>query len=143
MEITRIFDTFRTAFLANAGDTIADLYDTPFVYFRARQNVVQPERAGFIADANAIREAYARLGLADMKYTILSEERFEAGLIIASVEWRYMTAQGDEIVRHECTCGLRPHGDHLRFAFHVSHNEYARRPAFVSSAGTVGPETHI
>ena len=143
MDVEDLLDAFKTVFLADDGPGLAELYDTPYTHFRARQNFVHTDRSSFVADAQAIRGAYARLGLARMEYEIHNVQTFDPGLTLATVEWIYYTSDNTEIVRHDCTMGIRDHNGTLRFAFHIAHNEYVRRPAFISPADRGGSEDLI
>ena len=132
--VEQVLETFRAAFEAGEHDGWACLYDTPVVLMRPHQTVIVDGPDEMLKIGRNVHDSYAKLGLASVELTIREVRGFDPGIVMADVTWRYGTADGSELIRHDCTYGLRRRAQGYRIGLHITHNEAARRPMFLESS---------
>lgn len=132
--VEKVLETFRAAFEAGRHDEWSVLYDTTVVLMRPHQTVMVDGPGEMLAIGRNVHESYAKLGLAIVELEIREVRGFDPGIVMADVTWRYATADGTELIKHDCTYGLRRRADGYRIGLHITHNEAVRRPVFLESS---------
>lgn len=127
-------ETFRAAFEAGRHEDWACLYDTSVVLMRPHQTLMVDGPDGMLRIGTNVHDSYVKLGLASVAMELGDMRGSDPGIVLIDVSWRYLNAQGDELIQHDCTYGLRRRADGYRIALHITHNEATRRPMFLESS---------
>jgi len=96
-EVQDLLDRFARALVANDGDTIAALWETPALVVSAERVIAvnaQAEVARVFGDAKA---QYAARGIVDTRADLLDLERVGERIAIATVRWPYLDAAGHAV----------------------------------------------
>ncbi len=132
--VEKTLETFRSAFEAGRHGEWSELYDTSVVLMRPHQTLVCDGPTEMLAIGKNVHETYSKLGLARIEMDLRDVRSFEHGIVMADVRWRYQTMDREEIIRFDCTYGLRRRAGGYKISLHIPHNEAVRRPMFLETA---------
>lgn len=91
------FKNYKNAFLNDDPQFISEVYDFPMVFYTDSGEMVLFEEAAFFDNSKKLIQLYKSLGVAEVGYEIISEQRLSDAFILASIRWIFRNSAGGEI----------------------------------------------
>jgi hypothetical protein len=129
------FRRYREALVAGDLDALAAAYRVPLPVIRPDRLRVVEDRAALRDELGKIHDTWRWLGMTDVALVSFRADGFDPGLHVASLVWRPMNAEGEEIAHVDVTYALRRVADGARIAAILAHNEERRRMPLVTPSG--------